>query len=108
MVILVWAEGQGVTDMYDLTSGKDVPLLNHSAIDDEEIVRDLIMTDYRDYIRVYLLIVPTEWKLTRILSVLKRDSGGSIYTGIMIRVEYMNRSYQMEESYDAYAAEDKV
>ncbi len=108
VVILVWAEGQGVTDMYDLTSGKDVPLLNHSAIDDEEIVRDLIMTDYRDYIRVYLLIVPTEWKLTRILSVLKRDSGGSIYTGIMIRVEYMNRSYQMEESYDAYAAEDKV
>ena len=97
-----------MTDMYDLTSGKEVPLLNHSAIDDEEIVKDLIMTDYRDYIRVYLLIVPAEWKLSRILSILKRDSGGSIYTGVRIHVEYMNHSYQMEDSYDAYAVEDPV
>ena len=108
VVLLVWAEGQAVADMNDLTAGKGVPLLNHSALDDEEIVKDLIMTDYRDYLRIYLLIVPTEWKLSRMLTILKRDSGGSIYTGVRIHVEYMNRSYQMEDSYDAYVMDEAV
>lgn len=108
VVLMVWAEGQALIDVNDLAGGKGVPLLNHSAIDDEEIVKDLIMTDYRDYVRIYLLIVPSEWKLSRILSILERDCGGTIYTGVRIQVDYMNRSYRMEDSYDAYAVEDPV
>lgn len=106
VVLLVWAEGQALCDVEDLTAGKGVPLLNHSALNDEEIVKDLIMTEYRDYIRLYLLAVPSEWKLSRILSVLKRDCGGSIFTGVGIHVEYMNRTYRLEDSYDAYTAKD--
>jgi hypothetical protein len=108
VVLLIWAEGQALVDVMDLIAGKGVPLLNHSAIDDEEMVKDLLMTEYRVYIRMNLMIVPSEWKLSRILSILKRDSGGYIYTGVRVQVEYRNRSYQMEDSYDAYVMEKAV
>lgn len=102
-ILYLWAIGQGIIDLSNLIDGKKVPLFEHSALSDQEIIKDALMTDYRDYLGLYLLAVPVDWKLSRILTLLRKDCGEDIYTGVSLSVKYRGNTFVMEDSYDAYS-----
>jgi len=103
-VIYVWALKQGFQDVLKLIGGESVILFDHSALDDQEVLKGALMTDYRDYMRVLLLAVPEEWKLSRILTLLKKDCANELYKGVCLSVDYRGSLFRMEDSYDAYSA----
>jgi len=100
----VWALKQGFQDVLKLIGGESVILFDHSALDDQEVLKGALMTDYRDYMRVLLLAVPEEWKLSRILTLLKKDCANELYKGVCLSVDYRGSLFRMEDSYDAYSA----
>ena len=103
-VLYVWALGQGYSDLVKLIGGESVALFDHSALSDYEVLQDALSTDYRDYIRFFLMAVPAQWKLSRILTVLNKDCGNDLYTGIHLSVDYRGSRFIMEDMYDAYAS----
>lgn len=106
LVLYVWSAGQAYIETLSLVAGKSIPLIEHSAIKDNDVLKRLLMTEYRDYVCFFLLAVPEEWKLSRMLEVLKRDSSGEIFTGISISVDYRGNRFLLEDTYDAYFVED--
>jgi len=102
-VLYVWALGQGFVDMTKLIEGESVSLFDHSALSDQEILADAISTDYRDYLGLMLLAVPVEWKLSRILTILKKDCGNELYTGVSLSGTFRGSQFVMEDTYDAYS-----
>lgn len=102
-VLYVWALGQGFVDMTKLITGESVGLFDHSALSGKEILQDVIATDYRDYLGFLLLAVPVDWKLSRILTILKKDCGNELYTGVVLSGSYRGSQFVMEDAYDAYS-----
>lgn len=102
-VLFVMALIQGLADAKQLMNGESVTFFLHPTITDQPVLEELLMTDYRDYVGFFLLFVPVEWKTSRILTVLKRDCGKYLYTGVRISVTYRDNLFEMEDSYDAYA-----
>jgi hypothetical protein len=102
-VLFVMALIQGIKDIRQLQNGESITLFMHPTITNQPGLEELLMTDYRDYIGFFLLFVPIEWKTSRILTVLKRDCGKHLYTGVRITVNYRNNVFELEDSYDAYA-----
>lgn len=103
-VLYVWALGQGFTDMMKLIQGESIILFDHSALDGQEVLKNAMMTDYRDYLRLFMMAVPTKWKLSRILTILQKDCGNELYTGIRISAVFRGSQFIMEDTYDAYAS----
>lgn len=104
IVLYVWALGQGFVDLVKLTGGESVVLFDHSALAEHALLEDALLTDYRDYLGLFLLAVPVEWKLSRILTLLKKDCGGELYKGVSLSIDYRGSSFMMEDTYDAYAS----
>jgi len=104
-VLYIWALGQGFSDLVKLIGGESVVLFDHSALAEHTILEDALLTDYRDYLGLFLLAVPVDWKLSRILTLLKKDCGGELYTGVSLSVDYRGSTFMMEDTYDAYASE---
>ena len=102
-VLYVWALGQGFADMTKLIAGESVSLFDHSALSDQKILEDAISTEYRDYLGIMLLAVPVEWKLSRILTILKKDCGNELYTGVILSGSFRGSQFVMEDAYDAYS-----
>lgn len=105
VVLYVWALGQALSDVFSLINGKSIILFEHSAINDNTILEDALMTNYRDYLGLLLMAVPLEWKLSRILTILKKDCGSELYTGVSLSTEYRGYRFSMEDTYDAYSSE---
>jgi len=105
IVLYVWALGQGFADLVKLTGGESIVLFDHSALAEHSILENSLLTDYRDYLGLFLLAVPVEWKLSRILTLLKKDCGGELYKGVSLSLDYRGNSFMMEDTYDAYAPE---
>lgn len=103
-VLYVWALGQGFADLMKLAEGDSVVLFDHSALSDYEVLQDALLTDYRDYIGFFLMAVPSEWKLSRIMTILNKDCGNDLYTGIRLSVDYRGSQFIMEDKYDAYTS----
>lgn len=105
VVVYVWALGQAITDVFSLIEGESVLLFDHSAVSDGSIFEDALMTNYRDYLGFFLLAVPMEWKLSRILTILKTDCAGELYEGIRLSAGFRGYKFCMEDTYDAYSSE---
>lgn len=105
IVLYVWALEQGFADLVKLTGGESIVLFDHSALAEHTMLEDALLTDYRDYLGLFLLTVPVDWKLSRILTLLKKDCGGELYKGVSLSMDYRGSSFMMEDTYDAYAAE---
>lgn len=105
VVVYVWAMGQAITDVFSLIEGESVLLFDHSAVADGSIFEDALMTSYRDYLGFFLLAVPVEWKLSRILTILKKDCAGELYEGIRLSTGFRGYKFCMEDTYDAYSSE---
>ena len=103
-VLYVWALGQGFADMMKLIQGESIILFDHSSLDGQEVLKNAMLTDYRDYLRLFLMAVPTEWKLSRILTILQKDCGNELYTGVRISAVFRGSQFIMEDTYDAYAS----
>ena len=101
VVLYVWALGQGFADLVKLTGGESIVLFDHSALAEHTILVDALLTDYRDYLVLFLLTVPVDWKLSRILTIIKKDCGGELYKGVSLSMDYRGNSFMMEDTYDA-------
>ncbi len=102
LVLFVWAIAQGYTDMNKLVAGDKIPLIEHSSI--SENIEGALLTGYKDYFRLFLLVIPEEKKIERINRVFERDIG-VIYTGVALEVNYKQRKYFLEDSYICYENE---
>jgi hypothetical protein len=103
-VLYVWALVQGFADLVKLLSGESIILFDHSALNNNDILKDALNTKYRDYIALFLMAVPEEWKLSRILTILKRDCSSEIYSGVTLSANFRGGLFVMEDTYDAYAS----
>lgn len=102
VVLYAWALEQAITEMASLVSGESIQLFTNSAMPDNEILDASLATDYRDYAGLFLMAVPVDWKLSRILAVLERDTGGEVFTGVRLHARYNGCQFRMEDTYDAY------
>lgn len=105
VVLYVWALGQAFADVIKLINGESIPIFDHSALSDNPLLEEVLMTDYRDCVGIFLVAVPMDWKLSRILKILNRDCGCQLYTGVCLSAQYRGSQFLMEDKYDAYMSE---
>ncbi len=103
IVLYVMAVGQALSDMSVLLSGGSIPLMDLTVISDIPALNEWVMTDFRDYLGIFLLFIPQDWKLSRLLSILKRDCGSYLYCGVQLDAEYLGHGFSLEDSYDVYS-----
>ena len=95
-IVFFMAFARAVKDASKLISGKSVPLFYHDSVED---VAD---TTYRDYFRVFLLFIPEDKLLDRMLTVIKRDCGDHLFTGVASKGNLGDDSYEVRRRFELY------
>ena len=104
VVLYVWAMGQGFADLVKLLSGESIELFDISALKNKDMLKAAIQTEYRDYVGLFLAAVPQEWKLSRMLTIFKKDCSSQLYAGASLSAKFRGSEFLMEDTYDAYAS----
>lgn len=102
VVLYVWSIADAMSDGMKLLRGESVPLFTSEYVDENSILQNALDTNYRDYIGIILLLIPNEWKSSRIETIIRRDAGAAMYSGVSVTVQYQDRQYYSEDSYDTY------
>lgn len=102
LVIVTWALQKSFQDLKTLTGGGTVTIIDHSSIKDQNGIKVLMKTRYRDYLELFLMFVDREDLLARMIDVFKRYSGGELYISVQTTVQYAGREFRHEEKYDSY------
>ena len=95
-IVFFMAFARAVKDASKLISGKSVPLFYHDSVED---VAD---TTYRDYFRVFLLFIPEDKLLDRMLTVIRRDCGDHLFTGVASKGNLGDDSYEVLRRFELY------
>ncbi len=98
----VWAAGQAMLEVNALENGESISFIDSSVITDNPILDEVLQTSYRDYVGLFLLFIPEETKLERMLAVINRDYGEDLSTSVGITSNYLSKVYYLEEGYDLY------
>ncbi len=102
LVIVTWALQKSFQDLKTLSDGGTISIIDHSSLNNQDSVKALIETRYRDYVEFFLMFVSREVLLTRMIGVFKRYTGGKLYVSVQISVQYSDRHFRLEEIYDSY------
>jgi hypothetical protein len=95
-IVFFMAFAKAVMDASDLISGRSVPLFYHDSVE------DAIDTSYRDYFRVFLLFIPEDKLLDRMRTVIQRDCGEHLYTGVYATGMLGDDSYSVKRRFELY------
>lgn len=99
-ILFMMAYVRSLMDMFRLLEGKTVPIIYSKKTSDSYGM--IFSTDYRDYFRIFLLFVPTETLLERMRTVILRDCGGSLYTGVRAMGTLGDSQYVVERRFELY------
>jgi len=102
IVVGVWAAGQAMLEVNALENGESVSFIDSSVITDNPVLDEVLQTSYRDYVGLFLMFIPEETKLERMLAVIKEDYGDDLSTSVGITANYLSQEYYLEEGYDLY------
>lgn len=102
LVIVTWALQQSITDLNVLMKGGEVTVINHSSLNDKDGVKASMSTSYRDYLEIFLLFVPRDLLLKRMIDIFERYSTGGLYVSVYTTARYKGREFMREECYDSY------
>jgi Family of unknown function (DUF5702) len=102
VVLYIWSIADTFSDGMKLMRGDSVPLFTSKYLEKNSLLQDALDTNYRDYVGIALLLIPNEWKSTRMETIIRRDAGGAMYSGVSVTVQYQDRQYYSEDSYDTY------
>lgn len=103
IILVTWGLIDTFSEVEILMNGGTVPLFKHDAVSDIDGLETLLSTSYRDYIGYYLLFVPTDVLLERILIAFQRMTGQSeLYSGVNISAQYRDHNFEVTDSYDMY------
>ncbi|MBO4928670.1 MAG: hypothetical protein J5379_10550 [Clostridiales bacterium] len=100
VVLFIMAYIKAFRDSYRLISGKSVPLFYNDKV--MGALGGFSETYYRDYYRIFLLFVPEEHLLERMRSVIFRDCGGKVFTGVRATGSLRNGKYSVERRFELY------
>ena len=90
----------GMTDTNRLLDGEEFPLFEYSELNEK--VKNFISMNYRDYFRIFLLFASKEDKLERCLTVIKKDCGSELPTGIQVKTNFINKTFQIGKEFTLY------
>lgn len=99
-VLFVMAYVRALSDMFNLISGKEVPMFYNKKI--TEGLGEFAQTKYRDYFRIMLLFVPQDTLLTRMRTIIERDCGSDLYTGVSATGTLGSGYYEVKRRYELY------
>ena len=100
VILFMMAYIRAELDMFRLIKGKSVPIIYSKKTSDS--FGDLFETNYRDYFRLFFLFVPKETLLQRMKTVIERDCGATLYTGISASGVMDNSKYTIERRFELY------
>lgn len=99
-VLFFFAYTAAMVDVSKLTMGMTVPIFYNDSVC--EALGDFADTQYRDYYRVFLLFVPEDVLLERMLDVIQRDCGDEIYTGVKAEGSLRGDKYIVKRRFELY------
>lgn len=102
VILLTWSIAQAFQDVGKLIDGEQITLIDNSKIESNEKVKSILSTKYRDYIGFFLLFVDKDKILSRINTVLEKESGEKPYVGISMTVISEGKTYALRDTYDVY------
>ncbi|MBN1891528.1 MAG: hypothetical protein JW780_02010 [Clostridiales bacterium] len=102
LVIATWALKQSFEDLKKLTDGGTIPVIVHSSLNEQEGLKALLETSYRDYLEIFMMFVDREILLSRMIDVFRRYTGGKLYVSVQTNVNYSGKRFRYEECYDSY------
>ncbi len=100
-ILFIMAYIRAITDTAKLINGQSVPIFYNDKV--ISTLGGFAYADYRDYFRVLLLFVPESWLLSRMRTVIERDAGKTLYTGVKGIGTLDGTPYVIERRCDLYA-----
>lgn len=99
-ILFVYAYTAALTDVTKLVLGMTVPIFYNDSVC--EALGDFADTCYRDYFRVFLLFVPEDDLLERMVYVIKRDCEDSLYTGVRAEGSLREDKFTVKRRFELY------
>lgn len=99
-VLFSFAYTAAMVDTTKLVMGMSVPIFYNDSVC--EALGDLADTQYRDYFRIFLLFVPEDVLLERMVNVIHRDCGDDLYTGLKAVGSLREDKYTVERRFEIY------
>lgn len=96
VVMILMSMSEAAKDYKTLIEGKSVPLLTDQRWAE-------IDTYYIDYLQIFLLMVPEQVKIDRMLHIIRQNldlQSVPLYTGISVGAKYRNSIYKVEGRYE--------
>ncbi len=91
---------KAVSDTGRLVAGKSVPVFYNDSL--TATLGEFSDTNYRDYFRIFLLMVPENTLLDRMNTVISRDCGDHLYTGVDAEGQLNDEAYRVKRRFELY------